>query len=107
MSEIVSREIRLKQRPVGIPKESDFEIVEVTVAEPKAGEVLVRNIYMSVDPYMRGVVRNAALGVPLEGGCVGQVVQFGERIVSGWRLCIRRARLAGVLPCFGREPKSD
>ena len=78
MSEIVSREIRLKQRPVGIPKESDFEIVEVTVAEPKAGEVLVRNIYMSVDPYMRGVVRNAALGVPLEGGCVGQVVQSGS-----------------------------
>lgn len=78
MSEIVSREIRLRQRPVGIPKESDFEIVEVTIAEPKAGEVLVRNIYMSVDPYMRGVVRNAALGVPLEGGCVGQVVQSGN-----------------------------
>ena len=78
MSGIVSREIRLKQRPVGIPKESDFEIVEVTVAEPKAGEVLVRNIYMSVDPYMRGVVRNVALGVPLEGGCVGQVVQSGS-----------------------------
>ena len=78
MSEIVSREIRLKQRPVGIPKESDFEIVEVTIAEPKAEEVLVRNIYMSVDPYMRGVVRNVALGVPLEGGCVGQVVQSGS-----------------------------
>ena len=75
MSEIVSREIRLKQRPVGMPKESDFEIVEVAIAAPKAGEVLVRNIYMSVDPYMRGVVRNVALGVPLEGGCVGQVVQ--------------------------------
>ena len=78
MTEIVSREIRLKQRPVGMPKESDFEIAEVTLAEPKAGEVLVRNIYMSVDPYMRGVVRNAALGVPLEGGCVGQVVQAGS-----------------------------
>ena len=37
MAEIVSREIRLKQRPVGMPKESDFEIVEVTVPEPKAG----------------------------------------------------------------------
>ncbi len=78
MSEIVSREIRLKQRPVGMPKESDFEIAEVTVAAPKAGEVLVRNIYMSVDPYMRGVVRNVALGGPLEGGCVGQVVQSGS-----------------------------
>ena len=77
MAEIISREIRLKNRPVGIPKESDFEIAEVTLAAPKAGEVLVRNIYMSVDPYMRGVVRNVALGVPLEGGCVGQVVQSG------------------------------
>ena len=78
MSEIVSREIRLKQRPAGVPKENDFEIVEVGVNEPQAGEVLVRNIYMSVDPYMRGVVRNVALGVPLEGGCVGQVVQSGS-----------------------------
>ena len=61
-----------------MPKESDFEIAEVRVNEPKAGEVLVRNIYMSVDPYMRGVVRNVAIGVPLEGGCVGQVVQSGS-----------------------------
>ena len=78
MSEIVSREVRLKQRPVGIPKESNFEIAEVMVDAPQAGEVLVRNIYMSVDPYMRGVVRNVALGAPLEGGCVGQVVQSGS-----------------------------
>ena len=78
MSKIVSREIRLKQRPVGIPKESDFELAEVAIADPKAGEVLVRNIYMSVDPYMRWVVRNVALGVPLKGGCVGQVVQSGS-----------------------------
>ena len=94
MSEIVSREIRLKQRPVGMPKESDFEIAEVAIAAPKAGEVLVRNIYMSVDPYMRGVVRNVALGVPLEGGCVGQVVQsesesfqVGDYVLGGlgWR----------------------
>ena len=97
MSEIVSREIRLKQRPVGIPKENDFEIVEVTIADPKAREVLVRNIYMSVDPYMRGVVRNVALGVPLEGGCVGQVASVGERIASGWGLRRGGTRLAGIL----------
>ena len=78
MAEIVSREIRLKKRPVGMPDESDFEIAEVRVNEPQPGEVLVRNIYMSVDPYMRGYVRNVALGVPLEGGCVGRVVQSGS-----------------------------
>ena len=109
MSEIVSREIRLKQRPVGIPKESDFEIAEVGVTEPKAGEVLVRNIYMSVDPYMRGVVRNAELGVPLEGGCVGQVVQSGSESFQvgdyvlgglGWReyYIARAASLSKIDP---------
>ena len=94
MTEIVSCEIRLKQRPVGMPKESDFEIAEVTIAGPKAGEVLVRNIYMSVDPYMRGSVRNVTLGMPLDGGCVGQVVQSesesfqaGDYVLGGlgWR----------------------
>jgi NADPH-dependent curcumin reductase CurA len=97
----MSREIRLKQRPIGLPRGSDFELVEVSIPEPKAGEVLVRNIYMSVDPYMRGRMRDRAsyvppfqLGQPLEGGCVGQVVQsrgsafqVGDYVMSrrGWR----------------------
>ena len=49
-----NREIRLKSRPVGIPKLSDFEVAETSVPTPAHGQVLVRNIYMSVDPYMRG-----------------------------------------------------
>ncbi|HEY8837909.1 MAG TPA: NADP-dependent oxidoreductase, partial [Dehalococcoidia bacterium] len=48
------REIRLAARPVGLPKESDFQLTVSTIAEPGDGEVLVRNLYMSVDPYMRG-----------------------------------------------------
>jgi NADPH-dependent curcumin reductase CurA len=44
----------LKNRPVGVPQASDFELAQVPIREPEAGEVLVRNIYMSVDPYMRG-----------------------------------------------------
>lgn len=94
MTNIVSREICLKNRPVGIPDESDFDIVEVTIPEPKDGEVLVRNIYMSVDPYMRGGMRNPELGKSLTGGCVGQVVQSradgfqaGDYVLGslGWR----------------------
>jgi NADPH-dependent curcumin reductase CurA len=54
MSETVSREIRLQRRPVGLPCESDFEVATVPRPAPGAGEVLVRNLYMSVDPYMRG-----------------------------------------------------
>src|SRR5687767_7637481 len=48
------REIRLAARPVGEPKPSDFELAEVEMAAPADGEVLVRNLVMSVDPYMRG-----------------------------------------------------
>ncbi len=101
MAEIVSREIRLKNRPVGMPREDDFELTEVVIPEPDEGEVLVRNIYLSVDPYMRGrmIVRESyippfQLGQPLEGGCIGQVMQSkgGEFQVGdyvsgmlGWR----------------------
>lgn len=47
MSGVVSREIRLKRRPVGVPVEADFELVEVGVDEPAEGQILVRNLYMS------------------------------------------------------------
>ncbi|MEW6442240.1 MAG: NADP-dependent oxidoreductase [bacterium] len=101
MAPRVHREIRLKRRPVGIPTEADFEIAETPVPEPSEGEVLVRNIYMSVDPYMRGrmIERKSymppfELGKPLEGGCVGQVVEsrqgklsVGQYVLGmqGWR----------------------
>ena len=76
-----AREIRLAARPVGEPKPTDFELAEVPMPEPAAGEVLVRNLVMSVDPYMRGRMNDAKSYVPpfqvgaaLEGGAVGEVV---------------------------------
>ena len=76
-----SREIRLKRRPAGMPAPEDFELAETTVATPGEGEVLVRNSYMSVDPYMRGRMVDRKSYVPpfqigevLSGGAVGQVV---------------------------------
>ena len=54
---LVSREIHLKRRPVGMPNENDFQLVKVDVPDVKDGEFLVRNIWMSVDPYMRGRMR--------------------------------------------------
>lgn len=96
-----NREIRLKRRPEGLPAQEDFELVEVDLPEPAEGEVLVRNIYLSVDPYMRGRMIDRPnymppfeLGKPLEGGCVGQVVESrnnrlrpGQYVVGmqGWR----------------------
>ena len=94
MASIVSREIRLKSHPVGMPEESDFELIEVAVPEPKIDEILVQNIYMSVDPYMRGGMRSAKLNEALSGGCVGKVVkansdrfQVGDYVLGmlGWR----------------------
>jgi NADPH-dependent curcumin reductase CurA len=76
-----SREIRLAARPSGAPQPSDFELAEVQVADPADGELVVRNAFMSVDPYMRGrmddrrsYVPPFRLGEPLTGGAVGEVV---------------------------------
>ncbi len=101
MKVTMSREIHLRRRPVGIPKEDDFELVEVPVPKPENGELLVRNIYMSVDPYMRGrmdeyesYVPPFQLGAVMSGGTVGQVVEtkiesfnVGDYVLSdrGWR----------------------
>ena len=75
-----SREIRLAARPNGEPCDSDFDLVETELPEPGAGELLVRNLWMSVDPYMRGRMNDVksytppfALGEPLEGGAIGRV----------------------------------
>ena len=77
----VSREIRLRSRPVGMPEEDNFELAEVMLGDPGPGEVLVRNHYMSVDPYMRGRMYDRKSYVPpfqvgqvLDGGAVGEVV---------------------------------
>ena len=101
MPATVSREIRLKRRPVGLPSAADFELASVPIPALGAGEVLVRNLYMSVDPYMRGrmldqpsYVQPFQVGEPLDGGCVGEVVQsnggtlqVGEHVLGrmGWR----------------------
>jgi NADPH-dependent curcumin reductase CurA len=97
-------EIHLKQYPIGIPTEEIFEIVKVAIPEPEEGEYLIQNIWISVDPYMRGRMRSPQetnsyidsfqLNKPLEGGCVGQVIEskhnhfkVGEYVLGnfGWR----------------------
>jgi NADPH-dependent curcumin reductase CurA len=76
-----SREIRLKSRPVGMPKAENFELATVDVSAPGAGEVQVKNLFMSVDPYMRGRMTDREsyvppfkLGEAMQGGAVGEVV---------------------------------
>jgi len=95
-------EIRLKSRPNGMPDPANFDLVTVDVPDPGPGQVLVRNSYMTVDPYMRGRMMDRRSYVPpfqigeaLTGGAVGQVVaagpgahfQVGDHVLSmaGWR----------------------
>src|SRR5512147_1760870 len=96
-----SREIRLKRYPTGTPTEADFELATVDVPAPGDGEVLVQNLWMSVDPYMRGrmtgqntYVPGFAIGRPLEGAAVGRIIasrhpdlREGDHVVNplGWR----------------------
>ena len=75
-----NRQVRLKSRPSGIPRAEHFEIVEAPVPAPSGGQVLVRNIYLSVDPAMRGWVSAAAnysepvaLGAVMRSLAVGRV----------------------------------
>ncbi len=101
MSTITSREIRLAARPEALPTADTFELVEVPVPEPGDGQLQVRNVWMSVDPYMRGRMRQSKsyvrpyeIGEPLGGGCVGRVVASrhadfarGDWVLAdhGWR----------------------
>ena len=79
------REIRLKSRPNGMPTADNFELATVELPAPAAGEVQVKNLWMTVDPYMRGRMNDVqsytppfALGKPMDGGAVGEVIASGD-----------------------------
>ena len=76
----LNRQVRLRSRPSGIPQAEHFEIVEAPVPDLLSGQVLVRNIYLSVDPAMRGWVsavanysEPVALCAVMRSGAVGRV----------------------------------
>ena len=78
----INKQITLAARPVGFPKESDFKLVESPLPTLGPGQMLVRALYLSVDPYMRGRMSSAKsyaasveLGGVMMGGVVGQVVE--------------------------------
>jgi NADPH-dependent curcumin reductase CurA len=101
MTALRSREIHLAARPDGAPTATDFALVETDVRPPGDGEVMVRNTFLSVDPYMRGRMNDArsylpafAVGAVMDGGAVGEVVESHSPALSvgdpvthtkGWR----------------------
>src|SRR5262245_37085792 len=58
------QEVHLVARPAGEPQSTDFALVEASVTEPGPGQVLVRNDWISVDPYMRGRMNDVKSYVP-------------------------------------------
>src|SRR5438128_6497908 len=82
----VNRQIRLAVAPVGMPKESDFQLTESPVPRPAGGEVLVRELYLSVDPSIRG--RLTGLAAPAKGVHAGEVIT-GARWARWWNRTTR------------------
>ncbi|MBB02083.1 MAG: NADP-dependent oxidoreductase [Rubinisphaera brasiliensis] len=98
---VTARTIRLKSRPESVPTLDHFELVEEPLPPLDDGQFLVRNAWISVDPYMRGRMRDTEsyvppfeLGQPMEGGCVGEVIASqndkfpaGQYVLGnlGWR----------------------
>ncbi|MGK5629714.1 NADP-dependent oxidoreductase [Streptomyces sp. URMC 123] len=96
-----SREWHLVARPQGWPEPKDFALREAAVPQPGPGQIVVRNVFLSVDPYMRGRMSAAKsyvepyeLGKPMLGGAVGRVVASaaegfaeGDHVLHhfGWR----------------------
>jgi NADPH-dependent curcumin reductase CurA len=77
----INRQILLRSRPHGAPSLDNFGLAEAPVPQPGEGEVLMRILYLSLDPYMRGrmsearsYAKPAALGQPMVGGTVGRIV---------------------------------
>ncbi|MGH8528578.1 MAG: NADP-dependent oxidoreductase [Nevskiales bacterium] len=96
MSVVTNHQFKLAQRPVGMVKRSDFDYVESPVTEPGDGEFLVKNLYLSLDPAMRGwmnegksYVPPVGLGEVMRAGAVGKIISsknpkftVGEHVVG-------------------------
>jgi len=112
----------LKSRPEGLPAADNFELRDIALPAVGEGMIRVRNRWLSVDPYMRGRMRDAKsyvppfqLGEPLEGGAIGEVVESradgfrpGDLVqhMAGWRdEAIIQAQGARKLPDLGAEPQ--
>lgn len=78
----MQKQIKLARRPVGTPSMEDFAFIEAPIGAPSAGEVLVRTVYISVDPYLRGRMQDVKSYIPpfqlnevITSGVIGQVVE--------------------------------
>ena len=112
----------LKSRPQGVPTPDNFELKKIELPPLADGQVRVRNLWLSVDPYMRGRMNDVKsyvppfqLDEPMDGGAIGEVLESkAEGLVpghlvqhmSGWRdEAVIPARTAQKLPNLGVAPE--
>jgi NADPH-dependent curcumin reductase CurA len=118
----MARAWHLKSRPSGMPTSDNFELKEIGLPELGDGRLRVRNLWLSVDPYMRGRMNDVKsyvpafqIDAPLEGGAIGEVVESGAdgfspgdlvQHMAGWRdEAVIDARTAQKLPNLGARPE--
>jgi NADPH-dependent curcumin reductase CurA len=119
---MMPRAWHLKSRPDGMPTADNFELKELELPPLGEGMIRVKNLWLSVDPYMRGRMNDVKsyvppfqLGEPMDGGAVGEVVESravgfapGDLVqhMAGWRdESVVSARAATKLPELGAEPQ--
>ena len=112
----------LKSRPQGMPTHENFELKEIELPPVADGQVRVRNLWLSVDPYMRGRMNDVKsyvppfqIGEPMDGGAIGKVLESkveglspGDLVqhMSGWRdEAVVPSRTAQKLPDLGAPPE--
>lgn len=118
----MARAWHLKSRPSGMPTSDNFELKEIALPPLGEGQVRVRNLWLSVDPYMRGRMNDVKsyvppfqLGEPMDGGAIGEVIESnaegftpGDLVqhMGGWRdEAVVDARTAQKLPDLGAPPE--
>ncbi len=89
MPELVNRSWTLANRPIGFPEEADFAIAESEIDDPRHGEILVRTLFLSLDPYMRGRLRDrrsyatpVGIGDVMVGEGVGRVIASSSEAIA-------------------------
>ena len=119
----MARAWHLKSRPDGLPTDDNFALKEFALPKLEDGQVHVRNLWLSVDPYMRGRMNESKsyippfeIDAPMDGGAVGEVVESkadgfakGDSVLhmSGWRdEAVLPAKALTKLPDLGVEPQA-
>jgi NADPH-dependent curcumin reductase CurA len=118
----MARAWHLKSRPQGLPTKDNFELKDFALPPLAEGMVRVRNLWLSVDPYMRGRMNDVKsyvpafqVGEPMDGGAIGEVIESkaeglkpGDLVqhMAGWRdEAVVSARTAQKLPDLGAPPE--